>query len=80
MRDVVIPRPDLRGVWHVSSDPISKYDLLCLVAKTYGKNIEILPDDSVRIDRSLDGTRFREASGYVAAGWADLVRLMHANR
>jgi dTDP-4-dehydrorhamnose reductase len=80
IRDTVIHRPELRGVWHVSSDPISKYDLLRLVAKTYSKNIEILPDDAVRIDRSLDSTRFRTATGYVAPPWAELVKLMHANR
>jgi dTDP-4-dehydrorhamnose reductase len=80
IRDYVIPRPELRGLWHLSSDPISKYDLLKLVAKTYGKNMEILPDDSVNIDRSLDGSRFRDATGYAAAPWGDLVKLMYANR
>jgi dTDP-4-dehydrorhamnose reductase len=80
IRDMVIPRPELTGLWHLSSDPISKYDLLRMVAKTYGKNIEILPDDSVDIDRSLDGSRFRNATGYVAAPWNDLVKLMHASR
>jgi dTDP-4-dehydrorhamnose reductase len=80
MRDVVIPRSELRGLWHVSSDPISKFDLLHLVALTYGKHIEILPDDSVRIDRSLDGSRFRKATGYIAPPWGELVKLMHAHR
>ena len=79
IRDVVIPRPNLRGLWHLSSDPISKYDLLHLVAKTYGKQIDILSDDSVHIDRSLDGSRFRDATGYVAAPWSDLVKQMHAH-
>ena len=80
IRDVVIPRPNLRGLWHLSSDPISKYDLLHLVAKTYGKQIDILSDDSVHIDRSLDGSRFRDATGYIAAPWSDLVKQMHAHR
>jgi dTDP-4-dehydrorhamnose reductase len=43
VRDYIIPRPELGGLWHLSSDPISKYDLLKLVAKTYGKNIEYYP-------------------------------------
>jgi dTDP-4-dehydrorhamnose reductase len=80
IRDHVIPCPDLNGLWHLSSDPINKYDLLKLVAKTYRKNIEIVPDDSVNIDRSLDGSRFREATGYVAAPWNELVKLMHDNQ
>jgi dTDP-4-dehydrorhamnose reductase len=80
VRDLVIPRPELKGLWHLSSAPISKYDLLKLVANIYGKNIKIIPDDTVNIDRSLDGSRFREVTGYVAEPWDDLVKLMHANR
>jgi dTDP-4-dehydrorhamnose reductase len=80
VRDVVIPRPELKGLWHLSSAPISKYDLLKLVASIYSKKIKIIPDDTVNIDRSLDGSRFREVTGYVAEPWDDLVKLMHANR
>jgi len=43
IRDVVIPRPDLSGVYHVAAEPIAKYDLLKLIAETYGKTIEIVP-------------------------------------
>lgn len=78
IRDHVLPRPDLRGVYHVSASPISKYDLLGLVAKEYGRVNEIAPDDSVVIDRSLDSGRFRGVTGYLPAPWPELVRSMHA--
>lgn len=78
IRDVVIPRPDLSGVYHVAAQPISKYDLLKLVAGVYGKQIEIVPDDNLAIDRSLNADRFREATGYAAPGWLELVESMHA--
>ena len=77
IRDFVIPRPELRGVYHVSSKPISKYELLQLVAQTYGKTIEITADDQLTIDRSLNSDRFSQATGYVAALWPELVSLMH---
>lgn len=77
IRDVVIPRPDLHGVYHVAAKPISKFDLLNLVAKVYGKQIEIVPDDKLAIDRSLDAGRFREATGYVAPEWQEMIELMH---
>ena len=35
IRDVVIPNEDLFGVYHVASQPISKYNLLKLVADVY---------------------------------------------
>src|ERR1039458_7994281 len=54
MVEHVLPRPELHGVYHVSSAPINKYDLLQLVKSTYGLDTEIQPDDSVVIDRSLN--------------------------
>lgn len=77
VRDVVIPRPELAGLYHVASGPINKYDLLKLVARVYGKVIDMSPDDSVQIDRSLDGTKFRRATGFVAPAWPELIEAMH---
>jgi len=77
IRDYVLSQPELRGVYHVSAAPISKYDLLTLVAKTYGRTTQIVPDDNVVIDRSLDSLRFRQATGYEPPVWLDLVRRMH---
>lgn len=76
--EFVIPRPELSGLYHVSAEPINKHDLLSLVAQVYGKIIEIKPDDRVIIDRSLDSSRFRNATGFVPKSWPEMVRLMHA--
>lgn len=80
VRDIIIPRGDLAGVYHVASKPIAKYDLLCLVAETYGKSIEIIPDDSLVIDRSLNADRFNNATGYIAPDWPELIAAMHSSR
>jgi dTDP-4-dehydrorhamnose reductase len=77
IRDHVITNPSLRGVFHVSAEPINKFDLLSLIAKEYGKEIEIIPCDQPVIDRSLDSAQFRQATGYVAPSWPELVRQMH---
>jgi dTDP-4-dehydrorhamnose reductase len=77
VRDVVIPHAALSGVYHVAAKPIAKYDLLKLIARTYGKAIEIAPSDKLVIDRSLDAGRFREATGYVAPEWPELIETMH---
>jgi dTDP-4-dehydrorhamnose reductase len=78
IRDVVIPRNDLSGVYHVAAQPIAKYDLLKLIADVYGKVIDIVRDDKLVIDRSLNSTRFEIATGYVAPEWPELIKLMHA--
>lgn len=77
IRDHVLPHPDLHGLYHVSAAPITKDELLRLVAQTYGKTITITPDDRLVIDRSLDSTRFRQLSGYQPPAWPELVRTMH---
>jgi dTDP-4-dehydrorhamnose reductase len=77
MRDVVLPNISLHGLYHVSSAPISKFGLLKLVAAQYGKVIDVLPDDELVIDRSLDSSRFRQATGYQAPSWESMVRVMH---
>lgn len=80
VRDFVLPDPELRGLYHVSSEPIRKYDLLHLVAKAYAKSIVITPCDEVVIDRSLDSGRFQAATSYTPPAWPELVRRMHAFR
>lgn len=77
IRDVVIPRPDLSGLYHISAQPISKYELLKLVASVYGKQTDIVPDDNLIIDRSLNSELFRSATGYVAPEWPALIETMH---
>jgi dTDP-4-dehydrorhamnose reductase len=77
VRDHVLEQRDLAGLYHVSAEPISKYDLLQLVADVYGKRINIEPDDGLVIDRSLDSTRFRNATGCVVPSWPELIRRMH---
>ena len=77
IQDLVIPNLDLAGVFHLSSEPISKYALLELVAKQYKKNIKIIPNDYVALDRSLDSTKFRIATGFTPKPWGQLVELMH---
>lgn len=75
--DFVIPNQSLSGLYHVAAKPISKYDLLQMVNRAYGKELMIEVDDSLQIDRSLDATRFQNATGYVAPDWPNLIAQMH---
>ncbi len=77
IRDVVIPKQELFGIYHVAAEPISKYELLKLVAVVYGKTIEITPDDTLIINRSLNSDRFFAATGYRVPTWQKMVETMH---
>ncbi|MDR6929418.1 SDR family oxidoreductase [Pseudomonas sp. BE134] len=78
--DFVIPQPALQGLYHVSVEPIDKLTLLRHVARIYQKEISIVPDEQIQIDRSLDSSRFRTATGYVPPQWPDLIEAMRASR
>jgi dTDP-4-dehydrorhamnose reductase len=80
VRDVVIPATELSGLYHVAAKPIDKHDLLSRVASAYGKQIELIPDDSVVIDRSLNADRFHTLTGYTAPGWDEMIARMLQDR
>lgn len=68
--------PQLSGLYHVSSDPINKYDLLTLINTAYAANIAIELDEDFKIDRSLDSTRFRKETGFAPLSWREMIGLM----
>lgn len=76
----VLPRPAmLTGLYHLSAEPITKYELLNLVREAWGvEDVRVEPEDSVAIDRSLDSRRFRSISGYQPPAWQDLIGEMYA--
>jgi dTDP-4-dehydrorhamnose reductase len=76
VRDIVLPNEALSGLYHVASHPISKYELLKLICKVYHKSIEIVPDESVVIDRTLNADRFKADAGYVAPEWPEMIQTM----
>lgn len=77
VRDIVLPRPELRGLYHIAAKPINKFDLLHYVADTYRKKIEIVPSDELVIDRSLNADKFCQETGYIAPEWPELVKCMY---
>lgn len=77
--DLVLPNTDLKGVYHVSSDPISKYELLLLIEQRYEKKTKIEPYYDFHQDRSLDSSDFRRITGYTPPPWPELVDRMYQN-
>jgi dTDP-4-dehydrorhamnose reductase len=76
---VIESHASLEGIYHVAAEPISKYDLLILLNAAFGRGLRIDPDDSVRIDRSLDGSRFIAATAYEPPDWPTMIDEMAAD-
>lgn len=71
---VIIHYPKLFGVYHVASEPITKYHLLSKLAKKLHRtDIIIEPDDDFVCDRSLNAERFKYKTNYVAPNWDEML-------
>lgn len=77
--EFILPNDKLSGLYHVSTDPISKHDLIKIVAKEYGKKIQIDPYADFKSDRSLNSTKFHTQTGYKPPSWDKLIKEMHAD-
>lgn len=61
---------DIDGVWHVGAAPVSKFWVLERLTRYLDRrDIRLVPDESVVCDRSLDGSRFEQRTGYRAPAW-----------
>ena len=70
---ILTQHQSLFGLWQVASEPISKYDLLKLCQSKLGWKGTIEPDDSFVCDRSLNGERFKLATGYEPPNWEKMI-------
>ncbi len=66
----------MKAYFNVSSEPINKYELLCLVKEKYDLDIEITPFEDFYIDRSLDSTKFRKLTGFKPLSWEEMIKMM----
>ena len=77
IKKYVLPNNSTYGVYHISSDPISKFDLLNLIATKYQSQIKVEPNNSVIVDRSLNSDAFRTLTGYTPKTWPELINSMY---
>lgn len=73
LENIMMHHPDATGVYNVSSDPISKFDLLMLIKEKMNLGVKIVPDETVKCNRSLDSTKFRNEFSYTPPAWKVMV-------
>lgn len=71
---LAVERRDLDGLYHVAAEPISKLDLLRRLSTAFDVGIDVIARDEPVIDRSLDGGRFRAATGIETPDWDSMIR------
>lgn len=73
VEEVLLRQRQLSGLWQVSSEPITKYDLLTLAQRAFDWQGNIVADDTFVCDRSLDSIRFRQQAGFTPPSWDSML-------
>lgn len=66
---LVLEHPGLEGIWHVASDPISKFDILQMLNSLYNLDVVLEKHESTSQDRRLDGSKFAAATQISIPSW-----------
>lgn len=79
MTDLIVNQKNLNGLYHISSNPINKFELLKLIREKYQANIEIELFEDFKIDRSLNSDKFRTETGFEPLDWEEMIKKMAAD-
>jgi len=76
IKDILLNHADLVGLYHVSSDPISKLELLELINVRFATNVNIKNCEDHQINRSLNSDRFRQKTGFQPLPWPEMIEIL----
>ena len=66
--------PALHGLYQLAPEqPISKYDLLHIARKSFGLNIEIVPEEDFVSNKSLNGTKLKNKINIEVPTWQSMM-------
>jgi len=74
LADIVANHPELHGLYHISSDPINKYDLLNVIKEALNIEIVINEYSGFFVDRSLNSGKIRKILKYQPPTWQEMVQ------
>jgi dTDP-4-dehydrorhamnose reductase len=80
IKNYVIPNLKISGLYNIAAEPITKYDLLCLLSSIYRKDVNIVRNEEFIIDRSLSPNKFLKLTGYIAPSWINMIGDMYDAR
>ena len=78
LADIVANHPELHGLYHISSDPINKYDLLNMIKGALNLEITINEYTGFFVDRSLNSEKIRKILKYQPPTWQEMVQRLTA--
>ena len=73
VENIIFHYPKAKGLYNISSTPITKFDLLTLIKKKMALSVEIIPENNFYCNRSLDSSKFRKEFSYTPPSWEKMV-------
>ena len=80
IEELLVAHPSLEGLYHVASEPINKYDLVVALNEALGLGCSVERAEEPRINRSLDPSRFRAATGIEVPPWPEMIDAYRTER
>lgn len=77
IKDYLITNKKKYGIYHVASNPISKFDLLNMINNRYNLNLNIKPSYDLKINRSLNSSLFSSDFNYQSTDWEKQIDEMY---
>lgn len=71
--DLLHTKLRITGMFHVSSQPISKLEIINKLNELLNLQIAVTPDSLVQINRSLDSGKFQGATGLMPNNWDQML-------
>tara|TARA_Y200000002_G_scaffold381246_1_gene394765 strand:- start:8361 stop:9221 length:861 start_codon:yes stop_codon:yes gene_type:complete len=79
IENYVFKKPMKNGLYHLSSNPISKLELLKKINKIYKKEILIERFDDFNNNKTLNSDLFKNDFGYIVKSWDQMISEMYKN-
>lgn len=80
VEEIILNHSDLKGLFHISSTPISKYEFLKKISFQFSKKINIVPDINFKINRSLSSSLFSKKTGIKISDWDVMIKDLYSFR
>ena len=70
---IIKDKIQINGIYNISSEPISKYELLKMLIKAFNLNIEIESDKNIISNKVLISKKFTEITGIKTPSWHSMI-------
>ena len=77
---VIEKYPEISGLYHVSSEPISKYEIMEKINAKFDLNIKIEKNNEIVSNKALDCSRYEKATGFQKPSWDQMIDDLFADR